>query len=147
MKGQYLLVSVVAAATALTACGSPAPSAALPNDRWTPGNALPVTPAQVCVPGYASRTRMPLTTWKQVAPQVFRTYGIPWSQHSAYELDHLIPLELGGSNAVDNLWPEPHPRSFVVDAEENRLHDDVCAGQVSLGAAQRQILQEKRTRG
>jgi hypothetical protein len=25
----------------------------------------------------------------------------------AYELDHLIPLELGGSNDLRNLWPQP----------------------------------------
>ena len=42
-------------------------------------------------------------------------YGIRGSHHgSAYEVDHLISLELGGSNEVANLWPEaatPKPAS------------------------------------
>jgi 5-methylcytosine-specific restriction endonuclease McrA len=31
--------------------------------------------------------------------------GYP-QQHGAFEVDHLIPLELGGDNVIANLWPE-----------------------------------------
>jgi hypothetical protein len=58
---------------------------------------------------------------------------------STSELDHLVPLELGGSNDITNLWPEvgkvPNPKDKVEDA----LKRAVCAGQVSLAAAQNAI--------
>ena len=54
------------------------------------------------------------------------------------EIDHLIPLELGGSNDIANLFPEPGfgMASYrVKDQLENRLHTMVCARQITLAAA------------
>jgi hypothetical protein len=54
---------------------------------------------------------------------------------SCCEIDHLIPLELGGSNDVKNLWPQPQdprPGSFEKDSLENDLHHRVCNGEMSL---------------
>ena len=67
-----------------------------------------------------------------------------------YELDHLISLELGGTTTQANLWPQAYERrggryaapwqgSETKDQVENRLHDEVCSGQLSLSAAQHQI--------
>lgn len=68
-----------------------------------------------------------------------------------YEYDHLVPLELGGSSDVRNLWPEPNagsPSQFdstdsyginAKDGVEDRLKAGVSEGQVSLSAAQRAI--------
>jgi hypothetical protein len=57
-----------------------------------------------------------------------------------YEYDHLVPLELGGSSDVRNLWPEPYAAgSYTKDGVENRLNHVVCSGQVSLAAAQQAI--------
>src|SRR5262249_58492647 len=57
----------------------------------------------------------------------------------ASELDHLVSLELGGSNDITNLWPEvgslPNPKDTV----ENALHRAVCDRRVSLRRAQRAI--------
>lgn len=55
------------------------------------------------------------------------------------ELDHLIPLELGGSSAAANLWPEIGPIPNPKDPVENALNHAVCSGRVSLRAAQRTI--------
>ncbi len=55
------------------------------------------------------------------------------------EIDHIVPLELGGSNDISNLFPEPGsgPDNYhVKDGLENKLHDLVCAGAMSLRAAQ-----------
>jgi hypothetical protein len=50
------------------------------------------------------------------------------------EIDHIVSLELGGSNAIANLFPE---RGYQVkDRLENKLHDLVCAGRMTLRAAQ-----------
>jgi hypothetical protein len=67
----------------------------------------------------------------------YPAYHIPGSARS--ELDHLVPLELGGSNDITNLWPElgkiPNPK----DGVERALNHAVCAGRVSLSAAQNAI--------
>jgi hypothetical protein len=55
------------------------------------------------------------------------------------EIDHLIPLELGGADDVKNLWPQPAPDYKYKDKLENELHRLVCSGKVSLSAAQDEI--------
>ena len=56
------------------------------------------------------------------------------------EIDHLIPIDLGGANWLPNLWPQPHSTSIKKDWLERRLRDEVCAGKVELDAAQREIM-------
>ena len=79
----------------------------------------------------------------EVHRQAFREYGISYPQpRGAYEVDHLIPLELGGDNTITNLWPEsaePAPGFHQKDKVENFLHRQVCSGTMSLTEAQRQI--------
>jgi hypothetical protein len=61
----------------------------------------------------------------------------------------LIALELGGSNRLTNLWPEPYDitwNAHVKDRLENRLHEMVCAGQLDLATAQRAIATDTRGR-
>jgi hypothetical protein len=60
-------------------------------------------------------------------------------------VDHLIPLDLGGADTDDNLWPEPS-RSIepVWNAErkdrlEWHMADLVCSGQLDLHVAQEAI--------
>jgi hypothetical protein len=58
------------------------------------------------------------------------------------EIDHIVSLELGGSNDIANLFPErarPAPGYKVKDRLENKLHGLVCSGQKSLRSAQREI--------
>jgi hypothetical protein len=67
-------------------------------------------------------------------------YGIkPGHYGSALEIDHIVALELGGSNDIANLYPEKlnaAPGYRVKDRLENRLHAMVCAGTITLRAAQ-----------
>jgi hypothetical protein len=70
---------------------------------------------------------------------VYAEYGI--KQHAAgqYEVDHLVSVELGGSNDISNLFPEaasPTPGFHEKDRVENYLHDQVCRGAITLEAAQ-----------
>jgi len=55
----------------------------------------------------------------------------------------LIPLSLGGSNSIRNIWPQSTKiapwNSYVKDALERKLHKLVCAGQLDLKTAQREI--------
>jgi len=68
--------------------------------------------------------------------------GSPGPSGAQYEIDHFIPLELGGSNDPENLWPQSYVipwGAHVKDALENKLHRMVCAGQISLTNAQAAI--------
>ena len=51
----------------------------------------------------------------------------------------MISLELGGSNGIRNLWPEPYPDATAKDLVENALHWLVCSRRLDLGVAQRGI--------
>jgi len=67
------------------------------------------------------RTQHRLRTERR-ARAVYGEYGIATHRPYQYEVDHLISLELGGSNAIANLWPEaalPKPGFHQKDAVEN----------------------------
>ena len=128
----------------------------LPDPTCTPGATDPgVTQANIdatiCRPGgYTSSVRPPESLTEPVKFDLESIYADPYST-SHTELDHLIPLSLGGASAVANLWPEPDqgkPSQFnstndfginAKDGVEDRLHSAVCARQVSLAAAQTAI--------
>ncbi len=117
----------------------PAHLAHLPNPAMIPGDVLAVTVSDICVPGYSSKVR---NVTDAVKNQVFLEYGITSHAPNSYEVDHLISLELGGSNSIKNLWPEPYTgdwNAHVKDKIENKLHSLVCDGQLDLKTAQRQI--------
>jgi hypothetical protein len=67
----------------------------------------------------------------------YPAYGDPDAEKT--ELDHLVSLELGGSNDATNLWPESPPTPNPKDKVEDALHAAVCDGQVTLAAAQNAI--------
>jgi hypothetical protein len=105
----------------------------------TPGAVLTVDTNTICVVGYTTTVRnVPM----KVRKQVFAEYGIPYEQHSGYEVDHLISLQLGGSNNISNLWPEPYniPNGArIKDKLENYLHRQVCQGKMTIQEAQKVI--------
>ena len=86
--------------------------------------------------------KMFLTITESVKKQVYAEYGITSHQPGEYEVDHLISLELGGSNSVKNLWPESYKgewNAHVKDKLENKLHQEVCDGSLDLSTAQHEI--------
>lgn len=73
---------------------------------------------------------------------VYRRYGIKRHPRGTYELDHLIPLELGGSNKIINLFPQaalPRPGFHEKDVLENSFRTSVCDGSMKLRTAQHPI--------
>jgi hypothetical protein len=111
-----------------------------PDPRLTPGDVLDVTRADVCTPGYAHKVR---NVPAEVKRQAYAEYGIASHQPGDFEIDHLISLELGGSNSLKNLWPQSYKtqpwNAHVKDKLENELHAEVCSGKISLATAQRDI--------
>lgn len=69
-------------------------------------------------------------------------YGVPSTDWSGYEFDHLIPLALGGDSSIDNLWPQPRGQEDGSDAKdklENDLYLQIKAGTVTQADAVRKI--------
>jgi hypothetical protein len=76
-----------------------------------------------------------------VHKQAFTEYGYRFSQAAgAFEVDHFIPLELGGDNTIENLWAEPaspKPGFHEKDHVEDYLHKQVCSGTMTLDDAEK----------
>lgn len=122
--------------------------------KWKAGTLLP---DPVCTPGRADR----VLTQKRICSPSFRTgpfrhvtdktrrtvyasYGLTGSHpFPEWEVDHLISLQLGGSNSIRNLWPEWKPRAK--DGVENSLRAAVCNGRMTLKQAQSIIATDWRT--
>jgi hypothetical protein len=90
----------------------------------------------ICLRGY---TRTFRNVPSVVKGAIYSEYGIPRGERHRYVIDHLIPLEVGGSNDIKNLWAQPKSGVQSADAKdrvENDLHHRVCAGLTSLESAQ-----------
>lgn len=114
-----------------------------PNPALTPGAIFAdITRDQVCVRGYSASVRAVSDATRD---EVFAEYGLTNATSADYQVDHLISLELGGSNDITNLWPQPLNDPSGNGAEEkdqveNDLHSLVCSGEVSLTDAQHAIV-------
>lgn len=111
----------------------------LPDSACTPGAVLTTNTSVVCKVGYTKTVRDVSEATKK---KVFAEYGIPYIQHSNYEVDHLISLEIGGGNDISNLWPENlkiTDGSLTKDKFENYLHSHVCSGKMTIAEAQKEI--------
>lgn len=111
-----------------------------PDPACTPGAIFEsVTKDEVCMSGYSSSVRDVSQSLKDA---VYAEYGILTHASGEYEVDHFISLELGGSNDITNLFPEaayPKPGFHEKDKVENKLHQKVCAGEMTLAEAQKEI--------
>lgn len=114
-----------------------AQSPIMPDVQTTPGNIdYNANKEKICTPGYSASVRHVTDKTKQ---EVFKLYRID-PNSDKFEVDHLIPLELGGNNEILNLWPQsytnPEWNAHDKDKLENRLHKLVCYGVVNLTEVQ-----------
>lgn len=123
--------------------------------------AMPLNPAvtqqtihsTICVPGWTKTVRPPVRYTNRIKRAEMDAAGIPWSSARSLELDHAIPLTIGGAPAdAHNLrlqtWAPHAPASWkhkvdedarLKDKLEVRLNRLVCAGELPLEEAQRCI--------
>ena len=97
----------------------------------------------ICVPGYTKTVRPATSYTNRVKLKLLREQGVPDIEASKYELDHIIPLALGGHpRSLENLmlqsW-EGDAGAKRKDRIEVKLQCLVCAGKVDLAAAQKDI--------
>ncbi len=123
------------------------PSGTLPRHHLTPGAIDPRVTQQnigstICHPGYSASVRPPFKYTNVMKHRLMRAYRVIGNTYD-YELDHLIPLGLGGCpDCETNLWPQPRnifPGAEEKDQVEDYLHRQVCSGALSLAAAQEEI--------
>ena len=139
-----------------TPAASPAPSPwPTPDNHLTPGAIATTTPDRICP--HVDRKLEAARPSSADKARVYRAYHLDYPQPTGkYELDHLIPIELGGApNDPANEWPEPNTTvdpaaikrwgfspAFIhnpKDLLEAVLHREVCDGRVPLGEAQQAI--------
>lgn len=116
----------------------------LPDPDCTPGAVFKdATKDKICVSGYSDTVRnVPISLKKKVFAQYGIDYPVPFG---SYELDHLIPLSLGGNNDIANLWPKsavPFPGFYEKNIMGNYLREEACAGNIALSVAQEKIARD-----
>lgn len=107
-----------------------------PDRTCTPGRVdTTLTAAGLCPHANTVARRSVSAATKRI---VLRSYGLdPVTFHG--EVDHLVSLELGGTNDVHNLWPQAGSVPNAKDRIENQLHADLCAGHMTLHDIQQHI--------
>ena len=135
--------------TAPTNPTGPGPTVRLRSRVRTSGCVLGSRPDRRCSPGayYAGLTTALLCSpslhtigiqdvHESETHAVEAEYGLAPRHGRSLEIDHIISVDLGGSNDIANLFPEKAPGDYVKDKLENRLHQLVCSGAMNLHAAQ-----------
>lgn len=125
----------------------------LPDPACTPGAINPTVTTEVLQdPNFRTMCVRSQTTTEVQKAATYQWYGIPHpSQNTGSsqtcELDHLISLELGGADTLDNIWPQCGPDGVTLseryfkrkDGVENFLAKQVREGKMTLEDAQRGI--------
>jgi hypothetical protein len=120
----------------------------LPDPKLTPGATNPDVTQEniqqtVCVKGFTKTIRPPASYTNKLKKTQIRQYDYSDTNPKDYEEDHLIALSIGG-NPTDsaNLWPQPRKSEWGADKKDQLefvLYKRVCAGEVSLKDAQREM--------
>jgi len=113
-------------------------AAQLPSSVQTPGNKSKASEAQVCAADFEASVK-PMAKWQH--DQALERYGKRPEDFTG-ELDHLIPISLGGTNDPDNLWPLPANKDMGPEqkkALDAKLHELVCNKTLKLKDAQEAV--------
>jgi hypothetical protein len=134
----------------------------VPDLSKTPGVARAgLTEAMICATKWGKDARHATDAMKE---QVFAAYGFSGNDDprcdppkaprgkkqskQRCEIDHLISRELGGADDVKNLWPQLYHskpwNAHLKDKLENRLHKEMCAGNITLKQAQDMLVNDWR---
>lgn len=114
-----------------------------PNFECSSGANITVSLDVMCKKGYTATVR---NVSEKTRKEVLKKYNVSDGYGRTYELDHIVPLCMGGSNDAENLWLEPSTKGGFVygyqkkDGVERLLCNKVCNGTITLEEAQYQIV-------
>ncbi len=99
--------------------------------------------ATICVPGYTAAVRPSTSFTKGVKVKLLREQGLPATAATDYELDHHVPLALGGhprslKNLMLQRW-DGEDSAKKKDRLERKLQQLVCAYALKLEDARQAI--------
>jgi hypothetical protein len=128
----------------------------VPDGRCTPGGVNPsVTLDVLRDSSWSTKTVRNCASSEAQKHIAYRWYQIEKPQvnsneNQVCELDHLVPLELGGADGLGNIWPQCGPDDVSLkqryfkqkDHVENYLAEEVKAGRIPLAEAQRGIARD-----
>jgi len=114
----------------------------LPDKSLTPGVVRQVSLTEICES--ESDEDLDPAVPPSMQKKVFYEYGVPSArQRKDFQVDYLINPQLGGTNDIHNLWPQPYNsaewNAEAKDALERHLHRMVCERKLDLAEAQRDI--------
>lgn len=91
----------------------------------------------ICKVGYTKGVRPSTSYTNRIKYKLLRDIGKSELNADLYELDHIIPLTVGGNaRSPTNLWLQPWPEARIKDKDEVRLNKCVCDKTISLETAQ-----------
>ncbi len=113
---------------------------ARPDPKLTPGVVRTSDATEICAKKF--RTKPFRKTTQAMKKHVCDEYHIkPCPKVGKMEIDHLLPLELGGLDDERNLWVQLAPEFHWKDALENKLKHLVCIDKtLDLATAQQEIM-------
>ena len=128
----------------------------LPDPSCSPGAINPTLTLEVLkTKGFTTKCVRDQASTPTEKQKTYAWYKIKKPLHNSggtqvCELDHIISLELGGADTLDNLWPQCGPNKAVLnkrffkqkDAVENFLAREVRAGRIDLARAQQGIAED-----
>jgi hypothetical protein len=128
----------------------------LPDPSCSPGAVNPtLTVAVLTAQGFTTDCLRDKATSASKKEITYKWYKLAKPAHNSgqgmvCELDHIISLEIGGADTLENIWPQCGPSRAALnsrffkqkDAVENFLADEVAANRMALADVQRGIAED-----
>lgn len=117
-----------------------------PDVEMTPG-ALCTTPTELRYPEkipYCDRNVSPALKWEIIEMYSKKySFTVDETNRENFKIDHYIPLCMGGSNEVQNLWPQHKSIYEISDSLEVQLCKKLAEGEISQQYAIKKIKEGK----